>query len=223
MHRIIILSRDSVLINNLKRIVSQMNDFGEANIWDSVAKIDYKLDLGSKLGIIDLDFFEGHNVEVNLDLFKRFIIISSKNEIPSRWYSENTIDILKKPINLLRIKSAFNKVSKSIGRVNKNTKTEQKLMQNIELPGHLKKVRRVNKIAFIQRLSGNRLDCVRTLGFNTTATPNLLSLVKQSPNFMWVHDNYIVNKRHIKCQESSQLSIAGKTIPIGSEFKAVVD
>jgi DNA-binding LytR/AlgR family response regulator len=175
------------------------------------------------LGIIDLDFFEGHNVEVNLDLFKRFLIISSKNEIPSRWYSENTIDILKKPINLLRIKSAFNKVSKSIGRVNKNTKTEQKLMQNIELPGHLKKVRRVNKIAFIQRLSGNRLDCVRTLGFNTTATPNLLSLVKQSPNFMWVHDNYIVNKRHIKCQESSQLSIAGKTIPIGSEFKAVVD
>ena len=144
-------------------------------------------------------------------------------------YELDVVDYLLKPISFARFLQAIDKVR---NRKGSNTTADEKRDDDTQQITNISKdfitvkdSARIYKVNYSDLLfvEGQReYVTFHTQKNRITALYTLKSLEEKLPGelFIRIHKSYIVSFCHIEMIERNQLTIAGKTLPIGNNYKA---
>lgn len=180
----------------------------------------FALDILSKEAI-DLLFLDIHLPGLKgLDFLKTLknppavILTTAYQEYAIQGYELNVVDYLLKPIEFQRFVAAVNKVKGNEALPGKPTITIQTDKKKVIIP--------VEDIIFIE----SQKEYIKIQTPNTAFTTKYaLSKIEEeldAGSFLRVHRSFIVALHKIKAYNAHEIELAGKTIPIGGNYRELV-
>lgn len=165
-------------------------------------------------GIKGLDFLRG------LEHPPQTILTTAYNEYAVAGYELNVTDYLLKPIGFERFFQAIQKLRRP----------DQQKSNRTSRPFHFfnsnKKMVRVwlDEIALVESMREYvRIHLVNGSYVVTKYQLSALEEMLQPPAFLRIHRSFIVGKAHIEALTSTEITVADKEIPVGRQYKEVVE
>lgn len=179
---------------------------------------------------INMPKLNGFDFLKTLTIRPQVIVTTAYQEFALEGFELNVSDYLLKPFSFERFLKAVNKVT------SENT---IHLSENQTIPSDVGNVNELNQRIFIKgdkahhQIALNDIHYIEACGNYCLVYCNDRKIVthqkisqfeKELPQnlFMRVHKSFIIAKNKVNCVSTSQLEIAGSTIPIGQTYKKLV-